>query len=177
MDKSDRFHFTVFFTAVCVLAGTQIILSQQNGQFTTDDLPDAVKMSFEKSYPHAVIKGAGKELENEETMFEIESMDGNVRRDILFKNDGTIYEVETTIPSSDLLGSVQSSINNEFPGFTIVRAEMTVHAADSSYEVLLKKGDRKYEVVLNLYGKIIEKKYIRPEKKIEDERTDEEGND
>lgn len=162
-----------------VMTALQVLSAQSKKHFTAKDIPAIVKTSFEKTYPHAVIKGVGKENENGEVMFEIESMDGSVRRDILFKKDGTIYEVETTIRSSELPRSVQSSIHKKFPGYTVIRAESTIHAADSSYEVLLKKRNKKYEVVLDTHGKITERKYIRSKKgkTTEKEESDEEEND
>lgn len=159
-----------------VIASVHVAFSQSKKHFTVKDVPSAVTTAFKNMYPHAVIKGAGKEKENGETMYEIESMDGKIRRDVLFKSDGTVYEVETTIASSSLPGPVKNSIKKSFPKYSIQRAELTAHSSDSSYEVLVKKGNRKYEAVLNADGKILEKKMLggkKGEENEEEEKSDE----
>jgi hypothetical protein len=171
-DNMKIFHHPAVFVSlvlVIVMGGTQAAVAQQQKRFTIQDLPAEVKASFGKAFPHAVMKGAGEEVEKGETMYEIESVDGAMHRDILFKKDGTVYEVEEGMTPSALPKKVAAGIHKSFPHYSIDKAEKTTHGKEISYEVVVKKGKKKYEAAFSLEGKIIEKQQLREQKEKEGE--------
>jgi hypothetical protein len=172
-----KYQIAIGFTLcmIVVIAAVNPIYAQKKNNFSVKDLPSEVKTSFEKIYPHAVMNNAGKEVEKGETMYEIESVEGKIRRDILFKKDGTVYEVEETVSAALLPKVVAASVKKNFPKFTIRKAEKSTRSSDTTYEMILEKGSKKFEVVFSTDGKIVEKKqmHAKKEKEKEEENDDE----
>ncbi len=124
-------------------------------KLTRKQVPAAVLTAFEKAYPSATIKGYSKEDEKGKVYFEIESMDGETGRDVLYNPDGTVAEVEQSMAAGDLPAAVKSAVSKEYPKGTISKAEKTTRGNDVSYEVHLMIGKSKHEVVLDANGKVI----------------------
>jgi hypothetical protein len=68
-------------------------------KFTAKDLPAAVSEAFTKAYPKAVSTGADKEAEKGKTFYEIESLDGTMKRDLLYTPEGKAAEIEEALPA------------------------------------------------------------------------------
>jgi hypothetical protein len=69
-------------------------LFAQEKRIKEKDLPVAVTKAFHTEYPAAKIIGTSTEVEKGVTYFEIESMDGKVRRDLLYTKEGKRSEIE-----------------------------------------------------------------------------------
>jgi hypothetical protein len=124
---------------------------------TKKDLPPAVLAAFEKAYPGAVIKGLSKEAEKGTIVFEIESIDGKIHRDIAYASDGTALEIEEAIAESALPEAVATAVHKEFPTGKILKAEKTTKGAVTTFELVIATGKKKVEVVFAPDGKILEK--------------------
>lgn len=66
---------------LCALFVTAVTCAE-NKKFTAKDLPAAVVMSFQKTYPKAKITGVDVEKRDTIFYYEIESTDGTVKRDL-----------------------------------------------------------------------------------------------
>ncbi len=131
------------------------ILFAQHRKYTANDMPDAVITAFNKTYPNATALGYDIENENGGKFYEIESKDGDIRRDLLYNADGSIFEIEEVMNISDLPAQVVSSVAMNYPKGTITKAERVTKGSDTLYEVVVKTGKRKREVRLNGSGDII----------------------
>src|SRR5215472_12601826 len=69
-------------------------------------LPPAIDAAFKKAYPNATIKNVSKEKENGVEVYEVESLDGNQPRDLIYKADGTVVEYEEQVPESSVPAAV-----------------------------------------------------------------------
>ena len=78
-------------------------------------LPAAVSAAFKQAYPKATIKNVSEEDGN----FEVESMDGPQRRDLIYKPDGTVVEYEEFIDAKDVPAAVMTAIKARYPKATI----------------------------------------------------------
>ena len=145
-------------------------------KFTKKDLPAAVVSAFEKAYPKAKIKGASKEKENGTTYFEIESIDGTTKRDLLFTADGTIAEIEESIEAKDIPEAVSKTLKGEYGKYTIQKSEKVMKGSVTNYEFVVKKGNKRMEIVLDSSGKVVktEKKGAAKEKEEENEKEENE---
>jgi hypothetical protein len=126
-------------------------------KLTKTNLPAAVLAAFEKSYPKAVIKGVGSEKEDSATYFEVESIDGNTKRDLLYAADGTIHEVEEGVTIKDLPEAARQILGKDYPKEKINKAEKVTRGAEVTYEVSLGKGKEKIEIAFDAAGKTIKK--------------------
>jgi len=134
----------------------------QEHHIKTSELPEAVVKSFNTNYPNATITGTSIEKEQGVTYYEIESLDGSVRRDLLYTADGRTTEVEERIPVSSLPAAVQKTLQSRFKGHTILRAERTTRDSATTFEVLLSTRAARSEVVLNPSGTIIRTESLKP---------------
>src|ERR1700682_3388815 len=66
----------------------------QEKKITAKQVPAAVSAAFKTAYPKATIRGYAQEKENGKVFYEIESLDGKTKRDILYNADGTVAEME-----------------------------------------------------------------------------------
>jgi len=120
-------------------------------------LPEAVLNAFKAAYPNAVIKGASKEVENGVTLFEVESMDGTVGRNLIYTAQGKVNEIEEVIAPADLPAAVQQTLAKEFPGYKILTAETLTKGAAKQFELSIQVKDEKIGVTIDPAGKITER--------------------
>ena len=157
--------FTMVCTAGAAAQGKETKIQQK-------DIPAPVMAAFTKAYPAAKITGSAKEDENGAIFYEIESMDGKTRRDILYSPDGKTAEIEEMIASSALPGEVKSSIEKGYHKSVIDKAEKVIRGEQVTYEVHLTVGKKKMDVALSPSGKILLGKEAKEEKEDEEEEED-----
>jgi hypothetical protein len=118
-------------------------------------LPPAVLNAFKTAYPHAVIKGTSQETEKGVTYYEVESVDGKLKRDLLYTADGRAAEIEEAIAASDLPAVVQQTLAREYPGAKILNAERLTKGDQKLFELRIQFKDKKMGVTIDPNGKII----------------------
>ena len=156
-----------FVAAAFLLTASTNVFAQEK-KISEKEVPAAVLSAFHKAYPKAEIKGLSTETEKGKKYFEVESIDGTVKRDLLFTPAGKIAEIEETVPSSELpKGSVQS-IEKKIAGAKIERAEKVTSGTKVTYELSVTGKNGKFGVVLNKEGKIIKSSKANSEEGDED---------
>jgi len=128
---------------------------------TKVQLPAPVATAFKKAYPDAVINASSKETENGKTVYEIESVDKGLNRDLLYAADGTVLECEEQIKEADIPAPVMAALKQIYPKATITKAERTTKGPVLQYDLALK-GAAKPEVSFFPDGKPVP---AAPEKK------------
>ena len=126
----------------------------QEKKITAKDVPAAVITAFKTAYPNATIRGYAREKEDGKTLYEIESRDGTTARDILYNPDGTVAEVEESIPASDLPAEAQQAIKQKYPRAVITLAEKTTAGDTIGYEVSVRNGKQRITMEFDSSGKL-----------------------
>ena len=142
-----------------------LTVSAQEKKLSPKQLPATVSSAFHKAYPAAKIKGASSEVENGKTMYEVESVDGKINRDLLYAVDGTCVEIEETIPTKAVPNEVLSSLKKEFPKGSIQKAEKLTKGEVIQYEFVLVSGKNRHEVVVDPTGKIFSNEVLKKREK------------
>ena len=119
-------------------------------------LPPAVLGAFQKAYPKAVIKGTSKEVEKGVTYYEVESVDGKMRRDLLYTADGKAVEVEEAIAPGALPPAVIKALDKAYPGYKILKAEDMLKDGKKLFELAIEVNGKKMGVTIGPTGKIIQ---------------------
>ncbi len=170
----------IFVFAVClafVLLSASSLLAQEK-KIDKKDLPKDVLIAFQKSYPDATIKGTSIEKEHGKTYYEIESLDGSQQRDILYKKTGEVAEIEETLASNDIPGFIKNSVKKKYPNCEISKAEKVTSGKKIDYELVVKQGTEKHEVVLDSKGNIQKMGKMKKEnEKKEGKKREKAGND
>ena len=119
------------------------------------DIPKAVLDAFKKSYPNASIQGYSKETENNTVLYEVESTEGTIHRDITYKSDGSLVTIEESFPFEELPEAVRNTIEKKYPKAKIEICEKVTEGSVSRFELLLTWEKKKLEVVLNPDGTVV----------------------
>jgi len=128
-------------------------------------LPAPILTAFRTSYPNATIKNASKETENGKTVWEVESIDNGLARDLIYNPDGTVVEFEEQIDPASLPAAVSAALKATYPKATITKAEKLMKGTTLTYEMALK-GVAVTSVEITPEGKIV------PAAKEKDEKED-----
>jgi hypothetical protein len=119
-------------------------------------VPTGVLEAFEKAYPSATIRGYAIAREEGQLFYEIESLEGTMTRELLYKPDGSVVEIEESIDANELPLAGQKVIRDEYPEATFTKVEKVFRNSDIGYEVKLKHGDKKIGFDFDAKGKVLE---------------------
>lgn len=109
-------------------------------------LPPAVDAAFKTAYPTATISNVSKEKEGGQEIYEVESIDRGLHRDINYKPDGTVIAIEEEVAEAELPASVAAAIKTRYPKATVVKREKLTKGTTVTYEVQLKGGPGEVEL-------------------------------
>ncbi len=121
--------------------------------FSVSNPPPAVLKAFEQKFPKATEVKWGKENATE---YEAEFDLGDTEMSANFSPDGTWLETETEISVDHLPAKVSEAIARQYPDWQMTGASHVEKPnAKSVYEVNIKSGMKKKEVVLSEDGTFI----------------------
>jgi hypothetical protein len=131
-------------------------------------LPAPILAAFRTSYPNATVKHAAKETEDGKIVWEVESIDNGLARDLVYNPDGTVVEVEEQIQPASLPPAVSAALKATYPKATIAKAEKLTKGKTLTYEMALK-GAAVRSIEITPEGKIVPAAQAKNEK---DEKED-----
>jgi hypothetical protein len=162
----------VITLAICVGTNSQA----QDKKITKKDVPSVVLKAFEAAYPKAKVNNYGTEVEKGVTFYELETSEGKIKRDLLYKADGTLQEVEEILTPAMVPDDIAKALKVEFPKGKIVSGEKTTQGTAVTYDVVVANGKEKVSVNLSADGKI-QKKTVMKSKKEKGEKDEKEEKD
>jgi len=146
----------------------------EDKKVTKNDVPVAVLKSFEGAYPKATVKKYATEVEKGETFYELETIEGKIERDLLYKADGTLVELEEILTPDMVPVAIARAIAAELPKGRIVSGEKTTRGKVDSFEIVVADGKEKVIVILNDEAKVQKKTVSTPKNAKAEEQTKEE---
>ena len=120
-------------------------------------VPRAVISAFESAYPQATIRGFAREKENGQVYYEVESGEGQMTRDVLYNPDGTVAEIEESIPAGDLPADAQEALRAKYPGSVVTKVERITRGNVTEYEAHAKLGKKSVSMEFDSSGKPLKK--------------------
>ena len=108
----------------------------------SDTLPTAVATAFHQAYPNAKILNVAREMRDGKVIFEIESQDGPMRRDLIYGLAGNTIEIEDILPADSVPAPLRAAVERDLPGATILGGERIRTGDVIVYEVSVRKGGR-----------------------------------
>lgn len=124
----------------------------QERRISRKSVPAAVLAAFTKAYPKAMIKWCSKETSKGQTVYEIVSLEGKARRDIIFSADGALILAEESMDVSEMPPGVKAALDKKFPGAKILRSEKVTKGSVVGYEFQIKHNRKTTEVVFDSMG-------------------------
>jgi hypothetical protein len=107
-----------------------------------DSLPSAVASAFHQAYPAARVLHVSKERRDGNVAYEIESRDGDTRRDLIYSPAGAVLEIEEQIPVDSVPAVVRAAAERRVAGGTLVGAERVTRGTVILFEVQLRLNGR-----------------------------------
>jgi len=101
-------------------------------------LPAPILTAFRTSYPNATIKDAAKETKNGKTVWEVESIDNGLTRDLIYNPNCTVAEIEEETAIASVPVAVTDAIKVKYPKASITKAEKMTVGQTVKYELTLK---------------------------------------
>jgi 2-methylcitrate dehydratase PrpD len=123
--------------ALLIAAGASSAPAQRS-----DSLPAVIATAFHQAYPGARILRVSRELQEGKVVYEIESQDGSMRRDLLYGVDAQTLEIEEILPADSVPAVVRAAVQRDLAGAAILGGERIMRGAVTVYEVQVKKGGR-----------------------------------
>lgn len=120
-------------------------------------LPAAIDAAFKAKYPDATIKHVSKEKEGGKEAYEVESVDHGLARDLVYRPDGTVVNIEEALTPADVPAPVAAAIKARYPKATIGKRERLTTGTVVQYEMQISGANVK-EVVLTADGKFVSPK-------------------
>jgi hypothetical protein len=139
----------------------------QEAKVAKNDIPKGILSSFTRAYPKGVILGASKETENGKLLYEIESADGSLRRDLLYTPEGKLIEIEETVEPDSLPHAVAKEMKRQLGEGKLVQSERVIRGRTVRYEFHIDHGGHVTEIVLDPNGRL-----LKPASEDEDEDED-----
>lgn len=128
-----------------ILVAALLLLAESKVQLSQAPLP--VQKTVAEQMKSSSYVGLTKEKEGGKTVYELETRDNDLTRDILIAADGTILVVEQEIKIADAPAAVQAAIQKQ-PGKLL------------KIETLTRNGKVTYEAQMDIYKrKLIELKF------------------
>ena len=152
---------TRLFVRLGLVAGVVSLLSLsafgQDVKLKKAQVPRAVLAAFKSAYPQATIRGYGREKENGKVYYEVESVEGQTTRDVLYNSDGTVAEIEEGIPTSDLPAAAQEALRAKYPGSVVTTVEKITRGDVTEYEAHAKMGKKRVSMEFDANGSPLKK--------------------
>ena len=145
--------FTLGLTVVATLLTSGSACADR--KLTRAQVPAPVLAAFEKAYPKATVRGYEMDQEDGTTLYEIASVEGGKTREVSYRPDGSVSEVEEAMAPGALPAGVVQAVGALIPKATIRRAERVTRGDVIQYEVGLLQGTKKSERVFDATGKAV----------------------
>jgi len=129
----------------------------QDVKLKKKQVPRAVIAAFQSAYPQATIRGFAREKENGKVYYEVESVEGQTTRDVLYNPDGSVAEIEESIPSGDLPADAQEALRAKYPGSVVTKVEKITRGDVTEYEAHAKLGKKSVSMEFDASGKPLKK--------------------
>ncbi len=155
--NTRMFHAGVLSAGIILILLGSGSLAYAEKKIGRESVPEQVQAAFQKAYPQAVIRGYEQDVQNGQPVYEIESKEGHIRRDVIYSGTGQVLEVEEVVKKSQLPQAVIETILAQFPKADISRVEKITRDKDIAYEVGLKEGVKHFSIEIDSMGKILKK--------------------
>lgn len=129
----------------------------QDVKLRKKQVPRAVIAAFQSAYPQATIRGFAREKENGKVYYEVESVEGQTTRDVLYNPDGTVAEIEESIAASDLPADALEALRAKYQGAVLTTAEKITRGDIIEYEAHAKIGKKSVSMEFDASGKPLKK--------------------
>jgi hypothetical protein len=153
--NGKRFHVgAIAALALLVLLPAAALAGDQ--KLKKEEVPETVLKAFERAYPFAKATAYERDDKGGVAYYEIECRIGSLKLELVYSGDGDLYEIEQVVAMKTVPKAVAKSAKQAHPKAKIKSAEKLTRGDQTLYEFHMVEGKKKFEVVLDSAGKILE---------------------
>ena len=165
----------LYVLVILLIAGLASQVIAGDKKITKKDVPAEALKAFEAAFPKVKVKTYLTESENGKTFYEFETIEGTIKRDILYSADGTLVEVEEKLTAETIPAEIAKAITTDTPKAKIIGGEKTTKGSQVTYEVKIKAGKKMEKIIVSADGKIIKKDLKKGMKQKKEEKEEKEN--
>ena len=122
-----------------------------------DAVPCAVLTDFNSAYPNHKVKGYSQVDIDGRNYYQMESLNGKTRRYIVYHEDGSVYETREVVKVRSMPENVWQAVSKDYPRATMNWGERATRGTVVQYNVIVKEGRKRTNVVLDQSGNFMQK--------------------
>jgi hypothetical protein len=103
-------------------------------------------------------------VEHGKTLYEVESKERTISRDLLYFNNGEVSEIEESIIRESLPAAVKAALEKQFANYKFVKGEKVMQGTNVEYDLQVKSDNKKWKIVSDAPAKIIKMNGIQEKK-------------
>jgi hypothetical protein len=132
------------------------VLAQEGEPIGCEQVPAPIMSVFTEAYPNATVKSCAREADDDKTLYEIQSVDGDANRDVIYDDDGQLIVIEELMNTASLPEPVQQAVREKAPKGEIEVAKKLTRGASVSYELQIQEAGTSKEIVVDPKGNELE---------------------
>ncbi len=153
--KSPSDVLAIAAAAGLLLAVTSVSAEEnkQEQKIACSKLPEAVRAGFAKEFPKGTIKACSKEIENQELSYELVTLEGKTRRDLVFSPEGKLVFLEEVVPFESIPEPVKEAVLKAHSRRAVILTEKTTRDGTVLYEFQVKDRAKRVQLLFDPSGK------------------------
>jgi uncharacterized membrane protein YkoI len=116
------------------------------------DMPAAVRQAVKDQSKSGVIRGFAQEVENGNTLYEMELTVSGHAKDVTFDGTGKVVSVEEEVPLESIAAPAREAIQKAVGKGKLQKLESLTENGNSFYEASIRKGGKSSEVKVDANG-------------------------
>ncbi len=141
-------------TITLSVLGIGAVLAADN-QVKVRDLPAAVQKTVKEQTKNATLVGLMKEVENNKTVYELETKVNGHGRDLMIDAAGTVLSVEEEVTLDGIPAGARAAIQKKAAGGKVTKVEILTEGKVVSYEAAVVKNGKTSEVAVKADGSAV----------------------
>lgn len=121
---------------------------------TAEHLPAAVRAAAEREIPGGTILSCEKEYHGGKTYWEVEKSVDGLKREIMFRSDGSVLSTEFEIALASAPRSVLDAAQRAVPGGELTSVEEVREGERVAFHVKLRKDGIRYKLIFTPAGEL-----------------------
>ena len=119
------------------------------------EMPAAVQQAVKEQSKGAVIRGFAQEVENGQTLYEMELTVNGHAKDVTFDGAGKAVSVEEEVPLESVAGPAREAIQKAVGKGKLQKVETVTENGNSFYEASIRKSGKSSEIKVDANGAVV----------------------
>lgn len=117
-----------------------------------DALPNAVQRAALLEMHSGIMRGCSSDTENGKTVYDVETLTSNGKRDLIFDAAGNLVEAKEQIPLATVPPAALKGLKKQAAGATIRSVASVKRGNTTTYETAVVKNGKRHSIAVDANG-------------------------